>query len=322
MMPQFILRGVGLDPIILAFILGGLSHYFKIPFIIPKKFSSTISSCLLISIGFKGGLELGEVNPASFIYQAFFVTLMGFFLPILAYPVLKYIGKIDTKNSASIAAHYGSVSVGTFAVGVGYLQNSYVSFESYGPIFVAILEIPAILVGILLARGFKFSFFNNKKILKEIFFAKSILLIIFGITIGAFVGKEVFLDFMPSFLTFFKTILIIFLFDMGAIAIKEIQMVKRNGLFLLFFGIIIPICFSSIGAFLGKFIGLSAGGSTILAILAASASYIAVPAAMKVSVPEASPSLSLTASLGITFPFNVVIGIPLYFKFVMFLYSA
>lgn len=308
-----------MDPIILAFIVGGLCHHLKLPISLPKTVSSYVSAFLLLAIGFKGGLELATVDPKSFVVQAFLVTLMGFCLPLLAYPVLKYIGKIDAKNSASIAAHYGSVSVGTFAVGIGYLQNLNIEFESYTPVFVAILEMPAILVGILLAKGFKKSAFSNSAFLKEIFLAKSILMIMFGIVIGVGIGKEHFAPYLPGFLTFFKIILLIFLFDMGIVAAKEIKMIKGNGVFLLCFSMIIPVCFSFIGAGLGLAMGMSIGGATILAILAASASYIAVPAAMKISIPEASPSLSLMASLGITFPFNVVIGIPLYYKIVLML---
>jgi hypothetical protein len=305
-----------LDPIILAFILGGISCYWKMPLNVPKSLSKFVSNFLLLAIGFKGGLELTTVNLDSFLSQATYVTFMGLLLPLLAFPILRFIGHIDTKNAASIAAHYGSVSVGTFAVGVAFLQNLNINYESYAPVFVAILEIPAILIGILLARSFKFSAFTNKNILKEIFFAKSIMLILFGIVAGTLVGKVLFAPYMPTLLILFKVILSVFLFDMGRVAAKELKMVKGHGVFLLFFGIITPMFFSIIGGILGHHIGLTAGGGTILAILAASASYIAVPAAMKISVPEASPSLSLTASLGITFPFNVILGIPLYYKLV------
>ena len=305
-----------MDPIILAFILGGIFCLMKLPIKLPKPISKTISNFLLLAIGFKGGLELTTVNLSDFIAQAQYVILMGLTLPLLAFPILRYVGKIDSKNSASIAAHYGSVSVGTFAVGIAYLQNLNVNFESYTPVFVAILEIPAILIGILLARSFKISALKNKEVLKEIFLAKSILLIIFGIVVGTMVGKVTFTPFLVNFMSLFKVALGLFLFDMGQIATKEIKLIKGHGLFLLVFGMITPVFFAVIGGLVGLFIGLTAGGATILAMLAASASYIAVPAAMKISIPEASPSLSLAASLGITFPFNVVIGIPLYYMLV------
>jgi hypothetical protein len=305
-----------LDPLVLTFIAGGIAGYLKFPTKLSKIFSSSLSSCLLLSIGFKGGLELANTYLPNLIDQAFYVILMGLALPLLAFPILRYIGKIDLKNAASIAAHYGSVSVGTFAVGIAFLQSMGVDFESYTPVFVAVLEVPAIIIGILLAKKFRLETLKDKSILKEIFLAKSILLIMLGILIGSLIGKESFLPLYASFLLVFKIMLGFFLFDMGQVAVKELKVFKLHGKFLFVFAVCTPIIFAIIGGVLGYHIGLSAGGSTILAILAASASYIAVPAAMKISVPEASPSLSLGASLGITFPFNVVLGIPLYYKFV------
>lgn len=304
------------DPIVLIFLIGGITSFTRLPVDLPKTISKFASNFLLLAIGLKGGLELSTINFDSFITQSFFVMLLGVTLPLIAFPILKYIGKFDRKNSASIAAHYGSVSVGTFAVGIAYLQNLNINFETYTSVFVAILEIPAIIIGILLARKFNIASIKNKNFIKKIFFDKSIILIILGLILGAVVGGENITPIYKEFLILFKFILAIFLFDMGRVAFKELSFIKDKGIFLLSFGVFTPIIFSFIGGALGYFIGLSSGGATILAILAASASYIAVPAAMKVSVPEASPSISLTASLGITFPFNVIMGIPLYYRFV------
>jgi len=182
-----------------------------------------------------------------------------------------------------------------------------VFFESYMPLFGAILEIPAILVGILLAKGVSKDT-DWKELGREIFLGKSIMLLLGGLLIGAIAGKEAIKPLEPLYTSMFKPVLAFFLLEMGLIASGQLGSLKRYGVKLAAFALVMPL----IGALLARFMGLSLGGTAMLATLAASASYIAVPAAMRLAVPEANPSLSLTASLGITFPFNILIGIPLY----------
>jgi hypothetical protein len=229
------------------------------------------------------------------------------------YPILKNLGRFKRADAASIAAHYGSVSVGTFAVAIAFMENNNIVFEAHLPVFVVILEIPAIIVGILLAKGLKKDM-PWGKISHEIFLGKGVVLLLGGLTIGWIAGPDGLVKIKPLFFDLFTGVLALFLLEMGLITARQLTSLKKYGLFLIGFGIIVPVLMAIFGIWVGLTMGLSIGGATILGTLTASASYIAVPAAMRISVPSANPTLSLTASLGITFPFNVLIGIPLYYQ--------
>lgn len=281
---------------------------------LPSQIYEFVSILLLLSIGLKGGIELAKQPFLSLVPDMLAVVAMGFILPLLAYPVLLTLGKFKRADAASISAHYGSVSVGTFAVAVAYFGTQHISYEEHIPLLLVLLEVPAILIGILLARGFS----NETKwssVAHEVFLGKGIVLLLGGLCIGWIAGPEGLTSVEPLFFDLFKGILAIFLLEMGLIASAQIGGLRQHGLFLVVFGIVMPLFSAVLGCALGIVLGLSIGGTAMLGILAASASYIAVPAAMRISVPEANPTLSLTASLGITFPFNVIIGIPLYLKF-------
>jgi hypothetical protein len=301
------------DPVVYFFIFGVVAGVLKSPIGLPKNIYQFLSAYLLVAIGLKGGVELYKSPFWEIAPKAFSVALLGLVLPLLAYPILKNLGRFKKEDAASIAAHYGSVSVGTFAVGMTFLQSTGVPFESYMPLFVVILEIPAILVGIILARGISKDM-NWKTLAHEIFLGKSIVLMVIGLAVGWMVGPEQLGGLKFFFMDLFKGALAFFLLEMGVTTAKEIKVFKTYGPFLLGFGVLMPVVSALIGGFLGHALGLSLGGTTVLAILAASASYIAVPAAMKISVPQANTSLSLGASLGITFPFNVLVGIPVYYN--------
>ncbi len=309
------------DPVIYFFAFGLFAGILRSPIKLPEHIYQFLSSYLLIAIGLKGGIELSKNPIGELAPKAVSVALLGILIPLLAYPILKKLGHFKREDAASIAAHYGSVSVGTFAVGVSFLQSSGVPFESYMPLFVVILEIPAIIVGIILAKGISKDL-NWKALIHEIFLGKSIVFMIAGLVIGWASGPDGIGDLKFFFIDLFKGALAIFLLEMGVITAKEIKSLKQYGGFLIVFGIVMPLFSALIGAYLGHALGLSLGGTTMLAILSASSSYIAVPAAMKISVPNANPTLSLGASLGVTFPFNVLVGIPLYYKFVTTLFSA
>ena len=302
-----------MDPVILFFILGFVGGLLKSPIQLPGSAYQFLSSYLLIAIGLKGGMELSHSPVIELLPKAIAVALLGLALPLLAYPVLKKFGRFKKEDAASIAAHYGSVSVGTFAVGITFLKSSGINFESYVPLFVVILEIPAIIVGIILARGISKGY-NYKQLFHEIFLGKSIVLMVVGLIVGWSSSASQITELNFFFSDLFKGALCLFLLEMGLVTSREIKTFKKYGAFLIGFGVVMPMISGLIGAFLGHQLGLSLGGATIIAILAASSSYIAVPAAMRISVPEANPSLSLGASLGVTFPFNVIVGIPLYYK--------
>jgi hypothetical protein len=239
--------------------------------------------------------------------------VLGLVLPLIAYPVLRRLGRFDRHNAASIAAHYGSVSMVTFAVALAFLVDRGISYEQYMPLFVVLLEVPGIIVGILLAKLSE----GARKVdwgtlAHEVFLGRSILLLAGGLLIGWIAGPESLAPQGELFFRLFKGVLALFMLEMGIVAASRIRELRRTGLFLVAFGTIMPLLFALIGAGVGRAIGLSVGGTMLLATLAASASYIAAPAAMRIAVPEANPSLSLAASLGVTFPFNVVIGISIY----------
>ena len=310
-----------MDPIILFFIFGLCAGVLKSELRLPSQIYEFVSMLLLITIGLKGGIELAKQPFLSLLPQMISVVLAGFILPLLVYPVLRYIGQFDRPNAASIAAHYGSVSVGTFAVAIAYMQTQNISFEEHLGLFVVLLEIPAILVGIVLAKGLSQNI-NWHSVTHEVMLGKGVMLLIGGLLIGWISGPAGVESITPLFFDLFKGILALFLLEMGLITATQLSSLKKYGLFLLIFGIVMPLILAAIGIALGITIGLSAGGTAILATLFASASYIAVPAAMRISVPEANPTLSLTASLGITFPFNIILGIPLYYFSSNYVYAS
>ena len=301
-----------MDPIILFFVLGLILGISKAEVRLPSQIYDFITIVLLLSIGLKGGIELSKQPFSSIFFKIAIVMLIGFIMPLIAYPVLKYVGKFKREDAASIAAHYGSVSVGTFAVCIAYLTSREIFYEEYMAIFVVILEIPAIIIGIVLAKGISKET-NWQKVGHEVFLGKGVALLVGGMLIGLLSSPSGIETVAPLFFDLFKGILALFLLEMGLITSSQIGSLKKYGIFLVGFGVLMPIISGTIGVIVGNMLGFSIGGATVVGTLIASASYIAVPAAMRISVPEANPTLSLSASLGITFPFNIVAGIPLYF---------
>jgi hypothetical protein len=301
-----------MDPVILFFVLGLVAGLAKSDLRLPPAIYDLLSTLLLITIGLKGGVELARSDIAGVLPQAAGVLAIGLVLPLLMFPVLRAIGRFGRADAASLAAHYGSVSVATFAVGVSFLAERSVSYDSQLPLFLVLLEVPAIVVGILLARGLQ-SGQRWGKLLHEIFLGKSIVLLVGGLVIGWAAGSEGIAPLEPLFFDLFKGVLALFLLEMGLIAASQAQVLRDKGLAVAVFGILAPVPLAVTGAVAGWLMGLSVGGTTLLAVLTGSASYIAAPAAMRIAVPEANPSLSLTASLGVTFPFNIFAGIPIYY---------
>ncbi|WP_373974181.1 sodium-dependent bicarbonate transport family permease [Chitinibacter sp. SCUT-21] len=309
-----------IDPVVLFFLLGLAAGIAKSDLKLPSALYDTLSVFLLLAIGIKGGLVLAKQPLLEILPQAALVIVMGFILPLLAYPILRV--KLAQADAASVAAHYGSVSVVTFAVGVAYLTRLGVEYESQSTLFLVLLEMPALIVGVLLARlggkegqGKKASGHAWGKLMHEILLGKSMVLLMGGLLIGWFAGPEGIKPVDKLYLDLFKPVLTLFLLEMGLVVAGKIGVLRQQGVFILAIGIAIPLVFSWIGIGFGLMMGLSLGGLTLLATLAASASYIAAPAAMRMAVPQANPALSLGAALGITFPFNLLVGIPLYYQF-------
>ena len=302
-----------IDPVVLFFLLGVGARLLRSDLRLPEALYEGLSIYLLLGIGLKGGVELARQPFLAVLPQALAVILLGLLLPLIAYPVLRRFGRLDRPNAASIAAHYGSVSVVTFAVAVAYLADHGVSYEEYAALFVVLLEVPGIVVGILLARlGQGVGRVQWGSLGHEVFLGRGVLLLAGGLLIGWIAGPDALAPQGKLFFDLFKGVLALFMLEMGIVAASRIRELRRTGAFLVVFGTFVPVLFALIGAVFARAMGLSPGGTTLLATLAASASYIAAPAAMRIAVPQANPSLSLAASLGVTFPFNVIFGIALY----------
>jgi hypothetical protein len=300
-----------LDPVIWFFVLGLLAGVARADLRLPAAIYDFVSMVLLLAIGLKGGVELARDTGGVPLVEIGGVLLLGFLLPLPAFALARFFGRLPRADAAALAAHYGSVSVGTYAVVMGYLATRGIAFESRAPVWVVMLEVPAIVVGIVLARGFSRDV-AWPHLLRELFLGRSIVLLLGGLAIGWMAGPDGSASIGPLFFDLFKGVLALFLLEMGLIAAAQLPTLRRHGLFIVVYGVGVPLAFAAVGAGLGDLLGLSSGGVTVLATLAASASYIAAPAAFRTAVPEANPALSLTAALAVTFPFNIVIGIPLY----------
>jgi hypothetical protein len=300
------------DPVIFFFVLGLVARLAKSDLRVPQALYEALAIYLLIAIGLKGGVELAA-HPAGGLAPKLAAALaMGFILPVLAFVALRYAGHLKRVDAAAIAGHYGSVSVVTFAVGGAWLSERGIAYEAYMPVFVAVLELPGIIVGILIARiGDPGGRTAWGRVAHEVLLGKGVVLLAGALAIGWLAGPERIAPLKPFFYDLFKGVLAIFLLEMGIVVAHHVRELKRAGPFLALFAIVAPVAFGAIGAATGAAMGLSLGGTTLLAVLAASASYIAAPATMRIALPEANPALSLGAVLGVTFPWNVLAGIPL-----------
>ena len=309
---------MSIDPVILFFLLGIIARLVKSDLRLPEPIYEALSVYLLLALGLKGGMELARQPLATLVPQTLPVIALGCVLPVLAYVALKRLVRLDRVNAAAIAAHYGSVSVVTFAAGVAWLEARAIPFEAHLALFLAVLEVPGIVVGVLLARGAGAGAALTP-MLKEVLAGKSVLLLLGGLVIGALLGPAGLKSTAPLFVDLFKGALCLFMLELGLVTGRQFAQLKNSGVRLVLFAIVTPLLFGVAGAALGGLIGLSVGGAALLGTLAASASYIAAPAAMRVAVPEASPGLSLPVVLGVTFPFNVFVGLGVYHAYAVFL---
>lgn len=304
-----------LSPIILMFVLGIIASLVRSDLKLPEPLYNGLSIYLLLAIGLKGGVELHKTPLADFVWPAIITLFLGVLTPIIAYNILRRLGRFDRINSAAIAAHYGSVSAVTFIVAIAYGTMTGRTPEGFMPALVAILEIPAIVVGIMIAFTRDKRAGSWQESLHEALAGRSIMLLAGGLIIGWIAGPSGFEPILPFFETGFQGALALFLLEMGILTARRLKGLKQVGGFLIAFGILVPIMHGFIAVWLGSVAGLSLGGSAVLGAMVSSASYIAAPAAIRIALPEANPTYYLTASLGITFPFNITLGIPLYFVF-------
>lgn len=300
------------EPVVMFFLLGVAAGVVRSDLKIPPSIYDALSIFLLLAIGLKGGVKLAEHAAAAMLVDGALIILAGALIPLIAFPLLRWVGRMSRPDSASIAAHYGSVSVVTFSVGVTFLAQEAQAFEGYMIVFLVLLEMPALILGVLLAR-YGHGTVKWGKLLHEVFFGKSIFLLAGGLVIGYLAGPEGIQPLDKLFFDLFKGVLALFLLEMGLVAAGRLGDLRAHGPFLIGFALVMPLVSGLLGTFVGWFLGLSVGGTLLLATLYASASYIAAPAAMRIAVPEANPGLSIGAALGVTFPFNLFVGIPVYY---------
>ena len=310
-----------IDVVIFFFILGVIARLAKSDLRLPEALYETLSIYLLLAIGLKGGIELSRQPLGDLLPQMGVTALLSFFIPFLLYPVFRGL-RLGAADSAALGAHFGSVSVVTFAVVTANLAQRDIPYESHAALWVAIMEAPGLVAGVLLARVFSREDGSSNqhpsnpmswgKLAHDVFFGKSVLLLIGGLVIGAIAGEAGTAPIKAVFVDPFKGVLALFLLELGLVAGGRLAEVKRFGLVALGVGVIVPPVLGCLGAAVGWLLGLSTGGVAVLSTLAASASYIAAPTAMRIAVPQANAALSITVSLGIAFPFNLVVGIPAY----------
>ena len=305
-----------LDVVVLFFLLGVAARLVKSDLRLPEALYETLSIYLLLAIGLKGGIELSKQSLLTLAPQVAACLALGFAIPFALVPVLRRLG-LNALDSAALAAHYGSVSVVTFAVAASFLQRRAVPLESHAALWVALMEAPGLIAGILLARlgstgpAVKI---NWGELAHDVLFGKSVLLLVGGLLIGAAMGEAGTAPIQNVFVDPFKGVLALFLLELGLVAGGRLAELRRYGMRIIAFAVLAPPVLALAGALVGAGLGLSLGGITVMATLAASASYIAAPTAMRIAVPQANAALSITAALGVTFPFNIVLGVPLYFE--------
>jgi uncharacterized protein len=316
-----------LTPAALFFVLGIVAALVKSDLRFPESLYVTLTIYLLVAIGFKGGAALAEAGLRVVWLPALATLALGALIPLWTYPVLRFGGRLSPVNAAAIAGHYGSVSAVTFIAATNFMNEVGVRYEGYASAFLAVMESPAIVVGVLLgklgARAGNGGFGATVGMaLRESLAGRSVVLLVGALVVGFLCGQRGYEATAGFFVTPFQGVLALFLLEMGTVAARRLGDLRKAGFFLLAFGIAMPIVNGTAGVAVGMWAGLSLGGATLLGVLAASASYIAAPAAMRLSLPEANPTLYLTSALAITFPFNVTLGIPLYYAIAKWFYGG
>ncbi|MFN3459987.1 MAG: sodium-dependent bicarbonate transport family permease [Oceanibaculum sp.] len=312
-----------LSPLVLSFVLGLVAGLVKSDLDMPEVVGKAIAIYLMLAIGMKGGVEMAQAGVGLAIVPALLAAfLLSFCMPYIAYPLLRRVAGADRVNAAAVAAHYGSVSIVTFVAATQMLARDGLAYEGYLVAMLAVMETPAIIAGLLLAgRALALEggpgaagsdHGDRRELLREVLANGSVMLLVGGFFIGWVSGSDGYAAVKPFFDAPFKGVLCLFLLEMGLLVSRRVSGFQALRPGLVAFGLYMPLIGATLGLGVAWALGLSVGGGMLLATLAASASYIAVPAAMRLALPQADPSLYVTLSLGVTFPFNLIAGIPLY----------
>jgi hypothetical protein len=321
-----------LNPLTLSFCLGAVARIARSELSVPQDVCTGISLFLLFAIGLKGGHELSQVALLAIMGPALVTIVVGCLTPLCAYFLLRKLGRLSVADSAGIAAHYGSVSAVTFIAAQAFVAEALLArpdlprLEGYLPTLVALMESPGISVALALGvfLGSRSTSRSTASLVHEIVTGRTMILLVGGLLIGSVMGAKNWESVAPLFDPrggVFKGLLCIFLLEMGISAASRLREIRGVGIFMIGFGVAIPVIHALLAIPLGHLSGLSLGGTAVLATMSASASYIAAPPAVRATLPDANPAYYLTLALGITFPFNIVVGIPLYFRMTEFYFS-
>lgn len=311
-----------LSPVVLAFALGVFARLVGSELRLPKDLYTSLSIYLLLALGLKGGVELSHASFDAIALPVAVTLLLGCMTPVTSYLVLRRLGRFSTVDAAAIAAHYGSVSAVTFIAAQAFVTSVGAAPEGFMPTLLTLLESPginiALAIGVIKSGGQQ----RLAESLHEIFTGRTMILLVGGMLIGFLMGESGWVAVAPFFDAGFKGALVLFLLEMGIVTADRIGDLRQVGRFLVAFGVLMPIVHGALAVVLGTWAGLSVGGTTVLAAMAASASYIAAPPAARMNLPAANPTYYLTAALAVTFPFNVTLGIPLYYEMARLLGGA
>jgi hypothetical protein len=296
---------------VLAFAVGVLATLLRADIRLPDPVYQAISMYLLLGIGIKGGVGLREASLGAVALPALATLLLGLTVPVVAFGLLRLLTRLGPIDRAAVAAHYGSTSLVTFTAALLFVEAAGEQVEGFMATLLALLEVPGIVVALMIASRYRHDSVGWGEALREVLTGRSIVLLVAGLVIGVGTGAAGYTKVEPFFGAIFSGVLTLFLLEMGVVAGRRIGDVRRAGVGLVVFAVLMPVLGGVAGVLAGQATGLSVGGAAVLGVLVASASYIAAPAAVRLALPEANPGVYLGASLGVTFPFNLVVGIPL-----------
>lgn len=301
-------------PAVLCFAIGVLAVALRGDLRLPDQVGSLISTYLLLAIGLKGGMRLQDADVGELLAPLVATLALGIVTPLVAFGAARRVAGLGTVDAAALAAHFGSVSAVTFTAAEGFARAADPATEGFLPALVAILEVPGIVIALVLALRVTGTG-GLRSAVHEVLTGKSIVLLVGGLVIGVVAPGDALTNVEPFFVGLFPGMLCLFLLDLGTLAGQRFAYLRAAGPRLIGLAIALPIAFGVLGVALGTVSGLSAGGAAVLGAMAASASYIAAPAAVRVALPDADIGLCLGAAIGVTFPFNLIAGIPLYTEF-------